>query len=69
MGVNPSKPELPAESVRQFEHFEAGPQIVKLKTGILVPGEYVFLLIGSGEPAKGSQGKGYDFAIEAPATR
>jgi hypothetical protein len=32
----------------------------------LTKGEYMFFLLGSAEPPKGSYGKGYDFGIETP---
>jgi hypothetical protein len=47
---------------------EVGPRPV---SGSLPPssqGEYLFFLIGSAEPPKGSQGKGYDLGIDEPVT-
>jgi hypothetical protein len=54
------------DSVRQFEPLEVGPRLFRITTGKLGAGEYLFFMLGSSEPAKGSFGKGYDFGIEAP---
>ena len=65
MGPGP-KQELKAAVMRQFDSIEVGPRLFKLTTSKLAKGEYLFFLIGSAEPPKGSEGKGYDFGIEEP---
>jgi hypothetical protein len=58
------KQELKADVIRQFDSLEVGPRLFRLTTAKLTPGEYMFFLIGSAEPAKGSQGKSYDFGVD-----
>lgn len=65
----PPKPELPPDAVKPFEHTEVGPQMIKIATSKLAAGEYLFFLVGSADPAKGSQGKGYDFGIDEKPKR
>jgi len=65
MGPGP-KQELKAEATRPFEPLLVGPRLYKITTGKLVKGEYLFFLMGSAEPPKGNQGKGYDFAVHEP---
>ena len=70
IGRKLDKPELKAESMRPFDSLEVGPRLFKItEMKSLVKGEYLFLLLGSAEPPKGSYGKVYDFAIEEPARR
>jgi hypothetical protein len=66
MGPAGPKQELKGEAMRQFDPLEVGPRLFKLNPGKLAKGEYIFFLLGSADPPKGSQGKGYDFGIEAP---
>jgi hypothetical protein len=66
-GAPGPKQELKADVIRQFDSLEVGPRLFRLTTAKLVPGEYMFFLIGSAEPAKGSQGKAYDFGVDPPA--
>ncbi len=63
MGAAGPKQELRA-AIKQFESLEVSPHLFRINTGTLSKGEYLFFLIGSPEPAKGSQGKGYDFGID-----
>jgi len=67
LGPSLEKQELKAESRRSFESLEVGAQLFKITPMKLAPGEYLFLLLGSAEPPKGSYGKVYDFSIQAPA--
>jgi len=60
------KGELKAPSMRQFDSLEVGLRLFKISTGKLGKGEYLFFLVGSGEPPKGNLGKGYDFGIDEP---
>jgi hypothetical protein len=66
--VGPAGPkqELKPEAMRQFDPLEVGPRVFKLTVGKLVKGEYIFFLLGSADPPKGSQGKGYDFGMGEP---
>jgi len=68
MGPAGPKPELKAETIRQFESLEVGPRLFRAAPSKLIKGEYMFYLLGSAEPPKGSFGKGYDFRIEEPST-
>jgi hypothetical protein len=53
--------EIKPEVLRQFDPLEVGPSLYRLTPAKLNPGEYLFYLNGSAEPAKGNFGKGYDF--------
>ncbi len=66
MGPPGPELELRAEAVRQFDSLEVGSHLFKITTGKLAKGEYLFFLVGSAEPPKGSYGKGYDFGVEEP---
>lgn len=66
MGPPGPKPELKAESMRQFDSFEVGQGLFKLTAAKLTKGEYLFFQLGSAEPPKGSYGKGFDFGIDEP---
>jgi hypothetical protein len=70
IGESLEKQELKSESMRAFDAVEVGPRVFRITASKpLVKGEYVFLLLGSAEPPKGSFGKLYDFSIEAPAKK
>lgn len=58
-----------AEATRAFDVLEVGPRLFKVTTSNLTPGEYLFFLLGSAEPPKGSLGKGYDFGIVAASKK
>jgi hypothetical protein len=58
------KQELKSESIRPFESVEVAPQLFRLTTSKLTPGEYLFFQVGSADPAKGSSGKGFDFGLD-----
>ena len=50
-----------------FKSFHKGPHLFKITPSkTLAKGEYIFLLLGSAEPPKGSYGKVYDFSIQGP---
>jgi hypothetical protein len=66
MGPPGPKAELKAEAMRPFDSLEVGPHLFRATAGKLGKGEYVFFLLGSAEPPKGSYGKGYDFGIDVP---
>lgn len=59
------KPELEAEAIRQYESVEVGAGVFRVAPVPLKPGEYMFLQIGSAEPDKGSQGRGFEFSVPA----
>src|SRR5215469_14644655 len=64
LGSDPKKEDLKPDAVRQFDALEVGPRLFRITTNNLMPGEYLFFLVGSSEPAKGNYGKGYDFGVE-----
>ena len=65
IGQTLDKPELKAEDMRPYDSLEVGPRLFKITTSAkLTKGEYLFFLLGSAEPPKGSPGKGYDFGVE-----
>src|SRR5262249_16792584 len=66
MGPPGPKQELKGGAMRQFDSLEVGLRLFKITPVKLIKGEYIFFLMGSAEPPKGSQGKGYDFGIEEP---
>jgi hypothetical protein len=57
------KPEIKPEALRQFDSLEVGAGLYRMNPAKLAPGEFMFYLIGSADPAKGNYGKGYDFGI------
>jgi hypothetical protein len=69
LGPSGPKQQLKAEDIRPRDALEVGPRLFKLTTQKLAPGEYLFLFIGSAEPAKGVFGKGYDFGVEGVADK
>jgi len=67
IGPSLDKQQLKAESMRPFDSLEVGPRLFKVTPSrSLTKGEYLFLLLGSAEPPKGTYGKVYDFSIQAP---
>jgi hypothetical protein len=64
MGPAGPKPELKAESMRPFDSLEVGSRLFRITAGKLTKGEYLFFLLGSAEPPKGTYGKGYDFGVD-----
>lgn len=65
LGPPGPKPELKPEALRQFDSLEVGPGLYRLSPAKLAKGEFMFYLISSAEPAKGTYGKGYDFGTGA----
>ena len=63
------KQELNPEDRRQFDALEVAAGVFKLTTAKLTKGEYLFFLLGSAEPPKGSYGKGFDFGIDEPPSK
>jgi len=65
IGQTLEKQELKAEAMRPFDSTEVGPRLFKITPSKnLTKGEYLFLLLGSAEPPKGSYGKVYDFSMQ-----
>ena len=65
IGQTLDKQELKAEAMRPYDSLEVGPRLFRITTmDKLAKGEYLFLLLGSAEPPKGSYGKGYDFGVD-----
>jgi hypothetical protein len=65
MGPGP-KQELSADAIRPYDSIEVGLALFRVTPAPLKPGEYLFFQIGSAEPEKGSQGRGFDFSISTP---
>jgi hypothetical protein len=51
------------DRLKEFEALEVGPGLYRITVQTLQKGEYFFYLIGSADPQKGIQGKGYDFGV------
>ena len=69
-GLPGPKGGLNADDVLQFDQLEVGTKLFKLTAPALDEGEYIFFLVGSAEPDKGTYGKGYDFGVDAaPVTK
>jgi hypothetical protein len=68
VGASLDKPQFRAQSLRTFEAVEVGLRLFRITpTAPLAKGEYMFLLLGSAEPPKGSYGKVYAFSIIPPS--
>ena len=65
-GLPGAKGGLNADDVLQFDQLEVGAKLFKLMPPALEAGEYLFFLVGSAEPEKGTFGKGYDFGADPP---
>lgn len=65
-GPKPDKPVFPPAALRTFESKRLAEGFYRIDAGPLAPGEYVFLILGSGDPKKGILGKGYDIASGPP---
>jgi hypothetical protein len=57
-------PRLKVEVMRQFDATEVGARLFRITTKPLAAGEYMVYLVGSADPEKGIQGKGYDFGVD-----
>jgi hypothetical protein len=64
-----AKPAPASDALRPLKTEEVGPKLYRMVVPPLQPGEYVFYLRGSADPSKGTQGKGYDFAVDSPAKK
>lgn len=63
-GTKPAKPTFPSESVKQFEAKDVGLGVIRLTLPPLKRGQYLFLILGSGEEKKAMLGKGWEFGVE-----
>lgn len=63
-GTKPAKPTFPPEIVKQFETKDVGLGVVRLSLPPLKRGQYLFLILGSGEEKKATLGKGWEFGVE-----
>jgi len=61
--VGPKQQYNPSD-MHPFDAVEVGPQLYRMTTSKLTPGEYLFLFIGSADTTKGVWGKGYDFGVD-----
>jgi hypothetical protein len=52
------------DDVLPFDQLEVGAKLFKLTPAPMDEGEYIFFLVGSAEPDKGTYGKGYDFGAD-----
>ena len=70
-GIPGLKTGLNPDAVRPFDQAEVGTKLFKLTPPVLAGGEYLFFLVGTAEPDKGTFGKGFDFGIdvEPPAKK
>jgi hypothetical protein len=64
-GPKPDKPVFPADAIRPFDSKLLAEGLYRLNVGAIRPGEYIFLILGSGDEKKGILGKGYDFGTGA----
>lgn len=67
-GLPGSKGGLNADNVMPFDQLEVGAKLFKVTPPSLEGGEYLFFLVGSAEPEKGSYGKAYDLGVDAAPT-
>jgi len=63
-GGQKQKPGLKIEAMRQYDSLEVGSRLFRIAPQALERGEYLFYLVGSADPQKVIQGKGYDFGID-----
>lgn len=63
-GPKPEKPAFPEDAILQFESKEAAEGVYRLAVAPHDRGEFVFLILGTGDEKKGVLGKGYDWGID-----
>jgi hypothetical protein len=64
-GPKPDKPEFSPDEVLPYEPTPLSEGLYRINLAPMKPGEFIFLLRGSGDPNKGLLGKGYDFGVAA----
>lgn len=65
-GPKPDKPVFQPDAIRPFESKQLAEGVYRLDVKPLSPGNYVFLILGSGDEKKGILGKGFDFDVALP---
>lgn len=60
-GPKPGQPVFPPDAMRAFDSTPLAEGLYRLNVESVQPGEYIFLIRGSGDEKKGFLGKGYDF--------
>jgi hypothetical protein len=63
-GTKPDKPAFPSKSVHPFESKDVGQGVIRITLPPLKQGEYLLLILGSGEEKKGTLGKGWEFSAQ-----
>jgi hypothetical protein len=63
-GAKAGKPVFSVNALRQFESKEVSAGLFRIAVPLKQPGEYLFLILGSGDDKKGLLGKGYDFGVD-----
>lgn len=63
-GPKPAKPVFPPDSIQPFTSKPIGAGLHRLDVAPMPSGEYLFLILGSGDEKKGILGKGYDFGVD-----
>jgi len=63
-GTKSGKPVFPMKSIRQFDFKQVDPGMYRIVLPPAGKGEYVFVILGSGDERKGLLGKGYDFGVD-----
>ena len=64
MAGEEKKPTLKVESMKPYDPVEVDAKLFRVIIPPMKKGEYCFYLMGSADPPKGIQGKGYDFGVE-----
>ena len=64
-GPKHDKPVFSPDAIRQFEVTDVSEGVYRIATPPEAPGEYIFLVLGTGDERKGVLGKGYDFGVDA----
>ena len=68
LGAPGPKQQLNAGDIQPYDPLEVATRVFRLTPAKLDAGEYLFLFMGSADPAKGIYGKGYDFGIDPPGS-
>lgn len=64
MAGDEKKPTLNVESMKPYDPVEVDANLFRVTVPPMKKGEYFFYLMGSADPPKGIQGKGYDFGVD-----
>jgi hypothetical protein len=63
-GKTPGKPVFRFDARAAFQSRRLAPGIYRISVRLTEKGEYLFLILGSSDDAKGLLGKGYDFGVD-----